>query len=130
MADSLESQSPHSDHVSNPPPFNPFNDPSQNPSSPLYIHPNENPSSILVSPVLSGGNYHSWSRSFRMALISKNKIGFLTGVIPIPTPDDPTYSSWERCNTLLMSWLINSISPSIMQSIIYLDRAIGVWNDL
>ncbi|KHN30918.1 hypothetical protein glysoja_017455, partial [Glycine soja] len=102
----------------------------QNPCSPLYIHLNENPSSILVSLVLSGGNYHSWSCSFCMALASKNKIGFLTSAIPIPTPDDPTYSSWERCNTLLMSWLINSISPSIMQSIIYLDRAIGVWNDL
>ena len=65
-----------------------------------------------------------------MALISKNKIGFLTGVIPIPTPDDPTYSSWERCNTLLVSWLINSVSRSIVQSIIYLDWTIDVWNDL
>nr|KYP37858.1 Retrovirus-related Pol polyprotein from transposon TNT 1-94 [Cajanus cajan] len=65
-----------------------------------------------------------------MALTSKNKMGFLTGSVPIPSPNDATYPPWERCNMLLMSWLINSVSPSIAQSIIYLDLAVDVWNDL
>jgi len=115
--------SPHSDNVSDP---SHFNDPSQNPSSPFYIHPSENPSSVLVSPVLSNGNYHSWCRSFRLALTSKNKMGFLTRYIPLPSLNDLAYPPWERCNTLLISWFIIFVSPSIAQSIIYLDHVVDV----
>ena len=108
------------------------NDPndSQNPSSPFYVHPSESPSTVLVTPVLTGNNYHSWSRSFKMALVSKNKMGFLNGAIPIPTPTDPLFPSWEHCNTLIMSWLLNSLSSSIAQSVIYFDHAATIWSDL
>ncbi|KAG5009956.1 hypothetical protein JHK82_018579 [Glycine max] len=65
-----------------------------------------------------------------MALVSKNKMGFLTGSIPIPSEIDPIYPHWERCNTLLMSWLLNSLSPSIAQSVVFFERAIDTWTDL
>jgi len=105
-------------------------DPCLDPSSPYYIHPSENPSSVSISPTLDGSNYHSWSRAFRMALISKNKMGFLTGTIPAPDTQNSFYTSWERCNTLIMSWLLNSLSPPIAQSVIFLDRAADIWTDL
>ncbi|WVZ03263.1 hypothetical protein V8G54_024069 [Vigna mungo] len=54
-----------------------------------------------------------------MALISKNKMDFLNGAIPIPETIDPLYPSWERCNALLMSWILNSLSPSIAQSVMF-----------
>lgn len=63
-----------SDHEETPPPFI---DPSQQPSSPFHIHPSESRTSIIVTPPLTGNNYQSWSRSIRMALISKNKMGRL-----------------------------------------------------
>ncbi|XP_072087041.1 uncharacterized protein [Arachis hypogaea] len=75
-------------------------DVTQSPSSPYYIHPSETPSTVLVSPPLTGDNYHQWSRAFSIALISKNKIGFLDGTIPTPTTDDPLFPSCRRCNTL------------------------------
>jgi hypothetical protein len=31
--------------------------------NPYFMHPNENPSNVLATPLLSGPNYHSWSRS-------------------------------------------------------------------
>nr|DAD49020.1 TPA_asm: hypothetical protein HUJ06_018957 [Nelumbo nucifera] len=65
--------------------------PEDTPSNPFYLHPNENPSLVLVSPVLSGPHFHSWFRSMRMALLSKNKLGFVDGSISIPSKDDPTY---------------------------------------
>ena len=105
-------------------------DPAQNPSSPFYIHPSESPSTVIVSPVLTGSNYHSWSRSFKMALVSKNKMGFLNGSIIAPAATDPLHPAWERCNTLIMSWLLNSVSQSIAQSVIYLDHASEIWKDL
>ncbi|QHN91638.1 uncharacterized protein DS421_17g576630 [Arachis hypogaea] len=97
---------------------------SQNPTSPFYIHPSENPTCVLVSSVLIGNNYHSWNRSFSMVVISKNKYGFLTGIIFF---DVPLFSVWERCNNLVFFWLFYSLSPSITQSVIYLFTASSVW---
>jgi hypothetical protein len=57
-------------------------------------------------------------------------MAFLSGAIPIPAPVDSVYPAWERCNTLIMSWILNSVSPSIAQSIIYLERASNIWVDL
>ncbi|WVY95950.1 hypothetical protein V8G54_028101 [Vigna mungo] len=100
-----------------------------NPSSP-FIHPSEGPSSVSITPVLDGTNYHSWYRAIRMALISKNKMAFLLGTITVPKVEEPLYSAWEKCNTLFMSWLLNSVTPSIAQSVIFLECAIDIWNDL
>jgi len=55
--------------------INPISDP----SSPFFMHPNENPGINLVSVKLTGMNYHSWSRAMMMALKSKNKIAFIDG---------------------------------------------------
>ncbi|KAL2336321.1 hypothetical protein Fmac_010767 [Flemingia macrophylla] len=62
--------------------------------------------------------------------MTKNKMGFLNGSISTPASKDPIYSPWERCNTLLMSWLLNSLSPSISQSVIFLEKAVDIWNDI
>ncbi|XP_068474622.1 uncharacterized protein [Phaseolus vulgaris] len=105
-------------------------DSSLHPSSPYYIHPSEGPSSVSITPVLTGSNYHMWSRPIRMALISKNKMGFLTGAVIEPALIDPLYPTWERCNTLIMSWLFNSLSQPITQSVIFFESAIAIWNDL
>ncbi|WVY91087.1 hypothetical protein V8G54_036601 [Vigna mungo] len=101
-----------------------------NPSNPFFIHPSEGPSSVSITPVLDGTNYRSWSRAIRMALISKNKMVFLLGTIPVPKVEEPLYYAWERCNTLVMYWLLNSVTPSIAQSVIFLECAIDIWNDL
>ena len=113
-----------------PPPPPSFTGPSQNPASPFYIHPSKSLTFVIVTPPLTANNFQSWSCSFRMALISKHKMDFLNGSIPIPQLTDPIYSSWERCNVLLMSWLLNSLSPSIAQSVIFFEHAIDIWNDL
>ncbi|XP_050217801.1 uncharacterized protein LOC126668656 [Mercurialis annua] len=103
---------------------------SDNTSSPYYLHPSENPSLILVSPPLNGQNYHSWYRSMRMCLLSKNKLKFVDGSIAVPPKDSQIYPVWERCNTMVLSWLLRSLSPSIAQSILWLDNAMDVWKDL
>ena len=99
-------------------------------SSPFYLHPNENPTLILVNPILTGPNYHSWSRAMRMALQSKNKLGFVDGSIQAPSSSSSTHSAWLQCNTMVCSWLTRAISPTIAQSILWLDKASDIWNDL
>ncbi|XP_061362704.1 uncharacterized protein LOC133306403 [Gastrolobium bilobum] len=101
-----------------------------NPSNPLHLHSSENPSLILVSPPLNGKNFHSWQRSMKMALRSKNKITFVDGTFKIPKSSDSTFAAWERCNMMVLSWIHHSIEPSIAKSIMWIDKAHEVWNDL
>ncbi|XP_047171754.1 uncharacterized protein LOC124839860, partial [Vigna umbellata] len=95
-----------------------------------YIHPNENPSLVLVSPILEGHNYHGWARSMSMALQMKNKFGFVDGSIPCPAGTDPMVQAWKRCNNLVLSWINHSVSHEIATSIIWIDSAATAWKDL
>ena len=54
------------------------------PSNTFFLHPNENPSLVLVQLALDGTNYHSWNKSIKMTLISKNNYGFVDGTIQKP----------------------------------------------
>ncbi|XP_055959788.1 uncharacterized protein LOC130014853 [Mercurialis annua] len=100
------------------------------PSSPYYLHPSENPSLVLVSPLMNGQNYHSWFRSMRMCLLSKNKLKFVDVSIAVPSKNSSIYPVWERCNTMVLSWILRSLTPSIAQSILWIDNALDVWKDL
>jgi len=48
----------------------------------LYILPSENLANYLVSPLLDGNDYHSWSRSMKITLSVKNKLEFVDGTMP------------------------------------------------
>ncbi|XP_057989145.1 uncharacterized protein LOC131172214 [Hevea brasiliensis] len=66
----------------------------------------------------------------KMALMSKNKLKFIDGSLQIPAITNPLYSAWERCNTMVLSWLTHSLSQYITQRILWIDKAIDVWKDL
>ncbi|MCH90903.1 flavonol sulfotransferase-like protein [Trifolium medium] len=98
--------------------------------NPYFMHPNENPGNVLVTPFLSGPNYHSWSRAMTVALRSKHKLHFINGALPRPMDDDRDSIAWDRCNTMIMSWLSNSVDPEISQSILWMDTAAEIWKGL
>ncbi|KAL5818430.1 hypothetical protein ACOSQ4_022272 [Xanthoceras sorbifolium] len=99
-------------------------------NSPFYIHPSDSPGTVLVSQLLNGDNYPTWRRAMRMALSAKNKMGFITGTIIKPQSPEAKIAEWERCNDMVLSWLLNSIFPDIANSVIYTDTAKDVWEDL
>nr|XP_027189399.1 uncharacterized protein LOC101503854 [Cicer arietinum] len=97
---------------------------------PYFMHPNDNPSVALVSPPLSATNYHSWSRSMIVTLRSKNKLGFVTGALPRPPNIDRLSIAWDRCNTMLMSWITNSLEREIAQSVMWMESVSEIWAEL
>lgn len=107
-------------------------DSSQNPSSHYFLHTSESLAAVLVSPLLAvnGSNYHSWARNVKRALIAKNKFRFLDGSITVPDQFDPSAEAWKRCNNMVLSWICNSLSPSMKQSVIFMEYAYDVWKDL
>nr|XP_025648316.1 uncharacterized protein LOC112743319 [Arachis hypogaea] len=102
----------------------------QDPSSCYYLHPSETPGITLTTTPLTTLNYHTWSRSLWICLKSKNKIRFIDGTLLKPAPTDDSYDAWDRCNTFVLSWLHGSLSPEILQSVLWCDNAHELWKDL
>lgn len=104
-------------------PVDPFEDP-------LYVHPSDSPSLVIAQPLLDSYNYHAWSRTIRRALESKNKLGLVDGTVKKPDEGDRKYSAWTKANNMVVSWIINSVNPSIAQSVMWIDDAKDIWKDL
>lgn len=68
----------------------------------------------------------------RMALLSKNKLKlkFVDKSIVAPSTSYPLFPAWERCNTMMLSWITQSLSPTIAQSILWIVKSYDVWQDL
>jgi len=65
-----------------------------------------------------------------IALTAKNKLGYVDGSIVKLAPIASTYLPWIRCNTMVLSWILNSISKDIAASVIYLNTAQEIWLNL
>lgn len=102
-------------------------DPNQ---SPLFMHNADHPGLQLISLKLDGSNYDDWNAAMKIALDAKNKIGFVDGTLTRPDTSDPTFRLWSRCNSMVKSWLLNSVSPQIYRSILRLNDAADIWRDL
>ncbi|XP_050896610.1 uncharacterized protein LOC127103389 [Lathyrus oleraceus] len=106
-------------------------DPALDQNSPFFVHPNDGPGSVTVLPKLTSSNYHSWARSMKRALGCKMKIEFIDGsVLVLVDSFDPSLRAWNRCNMFVHSWIMNSISDSISQSIVFMENVLDVWNNL
>jgi hypothetical protein len=66
----------------------------------------------------------------KRALGAKNKSRFIDGSLPVPEIADLNRIPWERCNHLIFSWIINSVTPSIAQTLVFHEHALDVWHDL
>ncbi|CAA7029181.1 unnamed protein product [Microthlaspi erraticum] len=99
--------------------------------NPYFLHNSDHAGLVLVSDRLSSGaDFHSWRRSIRMALNVCNKLGFIDGTVSQPSLDHPDAGSWSRCNDMVITWLINSVSKKIGQSLLYMSTAEALWKNL
>lgn len=92
-------------------------------SSPYFLHSNESPALDLISKHLEGSNYLPWARGKKMALLSKNTLGFVDGSIMMPAQNDPRFQCWEQCNNMVLSWIIRAVTPTIGRSVLWIDSA-------
>ena len=101
-------------------------------SHPFFLHHTESPSAILMSqPLIGGDNYLTWARSMERALRIKNKFWLIDGsafLTPAMEKVPLLVQSWSRCNEIVVSWIINCVSPKIATS----NRKIAkeVWKKL
>ena len=85
---------------------------------------------LLVSHPLTGSNYNTWNRSMLMALTVQNKVGFIQGIILCPPANHLFHGAWICYNSMVTSWILNSVFREIDDSLLYMDNAYDVWNDV
>jgi len=108
----------------------PLNNYTLDPGHILYLHHSDNPNCCLTNEPLNGINFGQWKRSCEVALSAKNKLSFVNGAYEKPGNDSPLLPLWERCNSMVISWLLHSIEKDIAASIIYTPTAAQIWKDL
>lgn len=87
---------------------------------PLYLHPSDTTGVSILSLKLSGTeNYKVWSCAMILALETKNKLGFVDGTITRPTDNEILGKQWDRCNSVVLSWILGSISEELFLSQIF-----------
>lgn len=93
----------------------------------------DNPLSRLTSVVLNGNNYQYWARLITLALSGLGKVDYINGEIKPPTETEITsskYQEWQMNDSLVLSWILHSIEPSISELFIYSETALDLWNSL
>lgn len=98
--------------------------------SPYFLHSADHPGLVIANQTLDGTNYNNWYIAMRMSLDVKNKIGFVDGSLVRPDVSDSLFKIWSRCNSMVKSWLLNTVNREIYDSILYYEDAVEMWNDL
>ncbi|KAJ0596006.1 putative RNA-directed DNA polymerase [Helianthus annuus] len=98
---------------------------------PLYLHPSDSSALTIVNLKLKGtDNYSVWSSAMKLALEAKNKFGFINGKCEKPKDNDVLAAQWDRCNSVVLTWLLNSISEELFLGQVFSKLASEVWTDL
>ena len=103
-------------------------------SHPFFLYLAKSPSVILVSqPLIVGENYPTWARSMERTLRIKSKFWLIDGSVSLTLVMEKVpllVQSWAQCNDIVVSWIINCVSPKIATSMVYRKTAKEVWNKL
>ncbi|KAH0734393.1 hypothetical protein KY285_010100 [Solanum tuberosum] len=77
---------------------------------PLYLQASDSPGLVIIMIKLIGlENYSLWSRLMKLALQGKGKLGFVDGNCMKIKFKGKLEELWEKCNAIVLSWLIPSI---------------------
>lgn len=87
----------------------------------LYLNQSDHPGMVLVAAPLTPLNFLNWSRSIRRALAAKSKLELLDGTFPEPAPDAAYYKQWLRADSMISSWILNSISKELVNAFTHIE---------
>ncbi|KAK1406225.1 hypothetical protein QVD17_41514 [Tagetes erecta] len=100
-------------------------------SDPLYLHASDSSSLTIVNIKLKGTeNYMVWANAVKLALRAKNKMGFIDKTCIKSKTDKVLENQWDRCNSVVLTWLLNYVSEELYVGQVYSELASEVWEDL
>ncbi|XP_010462817.1 PREDICTED: uncharacterized protein LOC104743432 [Camelina sativa] len=110
--------------------------PTHDTKSPYYFHPYFiHQFTVFVSTLFeklseAKDNYVMWRIRFLDLLKYTNKIGFIDGTLEKPDPALPYYEPWKQCNSMVLCWLMNSVTETLQNHVLHAETAHKAWEDL
>lgn len=96
----------------------------------LEVAASDHPGFQLVTVPLDESNWIAWKSAIEVALGCKFKLGFIDGSLCAPPATDPLYRHWRRADCLVVSWLKNSISKSLIRAFAHINTSRELWIEL
>jgi hypothetical protein len=103
---------------------------SQKKPSPYDLHSNDNPGSVITQVQMRGENYDEWAKAIKTSLTARRKWGFIDGTIKKPEEGSSIMEDWLTVQAMLVSWILNTIEPTLRTTISYLETAKELWEDI
>ncbi|XP_075097867.1 uncharacterized protein LOC142175187 [Nicotiana tabacum] len=98
---------------------------------PLYLAPADTSGISLISfQLTSTDNFSLWYRYMRIALLNWNKLGIVDSRWKKERFRKKYWCQWKRCNSIVLSWLMNAFAPKLISGIAYATNAHAIWMDL
>ncbi|XP_016445041.1 uncharacterized protein LOC107770264 [Nicotiana tabacum] len=95
------------------------------------MYPSNTPGSLSVGIELVGmENYMIWSRAMKVALLGRNKLCFIDGSIVRADYSGDLAKDWDRCNAIVLSWLMGNVHRNLLSGILFRSSTALVWKDL
>ncbi|XP_076950636.1 uncharacterized protein LOC143623673 [Bidens hawaiensis] len=98
-------------------------------SNALYLHPSDQLGMILVLNVFDGTEFGAWKRAMTIASLANNKLCFVNNTLVMPS-DEQQMVLWKRCNDMVISWILNTLTRDIRDNVLYAETAKALWNEL
>ena len=83
---------------------------------------------LITGHKLNGHNYLQWSQSVLLFICGKGKDEYLTGEAVMPETIEPGFRKWKIENSMIMSWLINSMNNDIGENFLLFGTAKDIWD--
>ncbi|GKC94116.1 pyridoxal 5'-phosphate synthase-like subunit PDX1.2, partial [Tanacetum coccineum] len=96
----------------------------------FHLASSDHPGMMLTTTPFNGGNFLGWSRTIKMALGAKFKLGFIDGSSPKPAVIHNDYQRWVRCDYMVTCWILNSMVAELSESFLYAQSASDLWKEL
>ncbi|GJV79312.1 putative RNA-directed DNA polymerase [Tanacetum coccineum] len=98
---------------------------------PLFLHCNDTNGVPIIGFKHEGTeNYKVWKAAIPIAIHTKNKLGFINGKIPRPIEEGFMQEQWDRCNSVVLNWILGYVSQDVFMGQVFSKNAKTVWDEL
>ncbi|GJV43556.1 ribonuclease H-like domain-containing protein [Tanacetum coccineum] len=102
-----------------------------NDGNPLFLQSNDSSSLSIVNVKLVGAeNYKMRATTMKIALKGKSKMGIIDGTCVKKESSVVLSQQWERCNVILLRWILGSLTQELYVGQVYSEIAFEVWTGL
>ncbi|XP_019460022.1 PREDICTED: uncharacterized protein LOC109359783 [Lupinus angustifolius] len=70
------------------------------------------------------------ARAMRTSLRARRKWGCIDGTIGKPEEESSKMEDWWTVQSMLVSWILNTVEPNLRSTISYMENARDLWDDI